>query len=250
MVKIAREKFKTYKDVFDNFTLNTLISFIKKRYILEETFIPIKIGKEANVFSALTPENKRICVKIYRLETANFNKMYDYIKSEPRFSGLLNNKRKTILAWVQREFRNLKIAQVAKVNAPKAIKFYNNVLLMDFIGDEQPAQMLKDTLPKNPLSFFKLTIENMRKFYKQGFTHGDLSAYNILNFQEKPWFIDFSHSTSIKNPIFTKLLNRDALNIAIYFQKLGIKTSEKDILLKIKKNKKYAFILGWLGDKK
>ncbi len=234
-MKIAREKFKTYNDVFDRFTINNLIQLIKKGHFREETMAPIKIGKEANVFSA-EGKDKKICIKIYRLETSNFNKMHDYIIAEPRYFGGLTSKRKIIFAWVKREFRNLLVAQKAGLNAPKPIKVLNNILLMEMIGE--PAPMLKDSKPEKPEEFFNQVIDNIKKFYMQGYTHGDLSAYNILNHKNKPWLIDFSASTSEKNPMFQELLKRDIHNITKYFVKLGVNTSEEKLIKKIKKEKK------------
>jgi RIO kinase 1 len=234
MATKGKEKFKTYGDVFDMFTINTLVYFMSNRYFLEGTLSTMKIGKEANIFSAKKEDGKKICIKIYRLETANFNKMFEYIHSDPRFLGLLNSKRKIIFAWVQREYRNLNIAEKAEVTAPRVIKSLNNVLLMDFIGKDDPAPMLKDAPPKDKEKFFDEIIENMRKLYKAGFVHGDLSPYNILNYRNKPYFIDLSHTTSNKNPIFTRLLDRDITNMANYFQKQKVIISEEDILKRIK----------------
>ena len=112
--KEGREKFKTKHGVFDEFTNRTIFKLITEGHFkgLES---PINIGKESNVFSALTKEGKRVIVKIYRLETCDFNAMYNYIKDDPRYSNLKDKKRKVIFAWVQREFRNLMNAREAQV---------------------------------------------------------------------------------------------------------------------------------------
>ncbi len=236
MARQAREKFKVYKGVFDNFTIRTLIELAKKALFLEETLSPVKIGKEANVFSALNAKaRKRVCIKIYRLETANFNRMYGYICSDPRFAGLTHKRRKVILAWVQREFRNLQIANAARIKAPKPIKFLNNVLIMSFIGGSKAAPMLKDAPPKKPEEFYRQVTSAMKALYNKGFTHGDLSPFNILNNRQMAYIIDFSHATSYTNPRFFELLRRDAKNIAEYFSNLGVKTSTEEILKEIKK---------------
>ena len=231
MRKTGGEKFKTFGDVFDNFTLANLVSLAQKGCFMEGTLSTGKIGKEANVFFAENEQGERVCLKIYRLETANFNRMYEYIRSDPRFVGVLHKRRKVIFAWVQREFRNLMIAADAKVSAPKPIKFQSNVLVMSYIGGRQePAPMLKDAPPRNPQGFFEKTLENMRTLYARGYTHGDLSRFNILNHRERPVLIDFSHSTLNTNPIFQELLERDAKNIALDFWQYGVKTSKEEIL--------------------
>ena len=72
MAKITREKYKTRNNVFDAFTERNLFELASKGLFDEETMSPIKIGKEANVFSVTKDGEKRV-VKIYRLETCDFN---------------------------------------------------------------------------------------------------------------------------------------------------------------------------------
>jgi len=227
-------KFKTMHNVFDEFTNRTIFKLISEGHFdgLEST---IKMGKEANIFSA-KKGSKRVMVKIYRLEACDFNGMFDYIKEDPRYIGLGGKKRKVIFHWVQREFRNLQKAREANVPVPKVLKFKNNIIVMDFIGEgDEIAPMLKDKKPKDPKKFFNQVIDNMRKLHKAELVHADLSAFNILNFNEKAVFIDFSQTTSIKNLRSDEYLERDVKNIVNHFKKLGLKLNEEDILKKIKK---------------
>ena len=53
MVKKTREKWKTYENVFDQFTLRTLFKLSSQGHF-DELKSPISIGKEANVFTAET----------------------------------------------------------------------------------------------------------------------------------------------------------------------------------------------------
>ena len=228
------EKFKTRHGVFDEFTNRTIFKLITEGHFrgLES---PINIGKESNVFSALTDEEKRVIVKIYRLETCDFNIMYDYIKNDSRYSNLKRKKRKVILAWVQREYRNLMEAREAQVNVPIPITFSNNVLVLEFVGrGDEIAPKLKDKVPKNKKQFFDKIIENMGKLHKHGMVHADLSAFNILNFEETPVFIDMSQATTLNNPRAEEFLERDVRNICNFFSKHGLKVKEGSVIKKIK----------------
>ena len=228
------EKFKTMHNVFDDFTNRTIFKLITEGHFrgLES---PISIGKESNVFSALTEDERRVIIKIYRLETCDFNRMYDYIKDDPRYFGLKDKKRKVIFAWVQREYRNLMNARDAQVNVPIPITFSNNVLVLEFVGKNgNIAPKLKDSIPKSKKLFFDKTIDNIRKLYKVGLVHADLSAFNILNFEENPVFIDMSQATVLKHPRAEEYLERDVKNICIFFRKVGLKVTEKSALKKIK----------------
>ena len=81
MGKITREKFKTYGNVFDEFTNRNLFKLATQGHF-EELESTVSIGKEANIFTARTKDGELKIVKIYRLENCDFNKMYDYIKYE------------------------------------------------------------------------------------------------------------------------------------------------------------------------
>lgn len=233
--KEGREKFKTMHDVFDEFTNRTIFKLITEGHFrgLES---PINIGKESNVFSALTEEGNRVIVKIYRLETCDFNSMYSYIKDDPRYTNLKRKKRKIIFAWVQREYRNLMNAREAQVNVPIPITFSNNILVLEFMGKRDSiAQMLKDSVPKNKKQFFDKIIDNVKKLYKAGLVHADLSAFNILNFDETPVFIDMSQATLLIHPRAEEFLERDVKNICAFFNKIGLKVNEESAMRKIKK---------------
>ena len=233
--KEGKEKFKTKHGVFDEFTNRTIFKLISEGHFkgLES---PIFVGKESNVFSALTKEGKRIIVKIYRLETCDFNAMYNYIKDDPRYGNLKDKKRKIIFAWVQREYRNLMNARDAQVSVPIPITFSNNVLVLEFIGkDREIAPRLKDQIPKNKKLFFDKIIDNIRKLYKANIVHADLSAFNILNFNETPVFIDMSQATTTRHPRAEEFLERDVKNICNFFNKIGLEVNEESAIKNIKK---------------
>jgi len=231
---MAKEKFKTYEGVFDNFTNRTLFELITKGHF-EGLESPISIGKESNVFTALNKQGQRLIVKIYRLETADFNRMYSYIQTDPRFAGLKKQRRKIIFAWCQREYRNLLKVREAGVSAPLPIVFKNNILVEEFIGNHNPASKLTTQPPQKPKIFFDLVIKNIKRLYQNNLTHGDLSAFNILNQKEKPVFIDFSHTTTKDNPRFKELFERDLKTVVQFFNKKGLKTTYESALKKITK---------------
>lgn len=226
-----KEEWKVYGNVFDNFTRRNLFKLQTQGYF-EELVSPIALGKEANIFTARTKDDEIIIVKIYRLQTCNFNKMYDYIKSDPRYINLKKQRRKIIFAWTLREYRNLmKFREF--VNVPRPINVLDNILIIEMIGREKPAPMLKDAMPENPEEFTELLLESLKEIYDNGFVHGDLSAFNILNFEEEPIYIDLSQSTTKTDPNYKEYWERDIVNVARFLKKMGLKLSEEEITKKI-----------------
>ena len=213
----SREDWKVYGNVFSSHSRKLLFKLSTQGYFdkLESTLF---VGKEANIFTALTKDDERIIVKIYRLENCNFNKMREYLVSDPRYINTTTNARQIIFTWTQREYRNLMLAREV-IRVPKPIAIKDNVLLMEYIGDDDPAPELKNKPAKDPKRFYEKTISNMKKLFSIGLIHGDLSHFNILNFDEEPIFIDFSQSTMKDASNAQELLHRDVKNICIYFRK-------------------------------
>lgn len=222
---IWKEEWKVYKNVFSEFALRNLFKLSSQGYF-EALESPISMGKEANIITAKTKDDKRIVVKLYRLENCNFNKMYGYIAGDRRYEHLKKRKRDIVFAWAQREYRNLLLAQEV-ITVPKPLAFKDNIILLEFIGDDHAAPQLKNQHPKNKKKFFENVVSNMRKLYQRGLIHGDLSEYNILNWKEQPVFIDFSQATTTNSGLASELLERDVNNIARFFGKFFSVDKEK-----------------------
>ncbi|MBI2148133.1 serine protein kinase RIO [Candidatus Woesearchaeota archaeon] len=197
----------------------------------DELKSPVSIGKESNVFTAVKKDGSYVIIKIYRVNNADFKRMYKYIGPDPRFKGLSNQRRKVISAWAQREYRNLLVASQAGARVPTPYAVKDNVLVMELIGRcNEPAPRLKNKPPKNIKKFSKELIKNLNLFYKNGFIHGDLSEFNILNHNDIPYIIDLSHGVKLDYPNVNELLDRDIKNLEKYFNKFGLKLDFDNII--------------------
>jgi RIO kinase 1 len=121
-------------------------------------------------------------------------------------------------------------AREANVSVPTPLTFLKNVLVLEFMGDNNAiAPKLKDELPKIPKDFFNKIINNMKKLHKAGLVHADLSAFNILNYNENPVFIDFSQCTTLESSRANEFLERDIRNICNFFKKIGLVINEEKV---------------------
>ena len=222
---------KVGNEIFDKLTLETLYKIANQGYI-DVLNGAISTGKEANVLTGIGKNNKFIAVKIYRIATSDFKKMDYYLKGDPRFNIKTKNKRKIIYSWVTKEYKNLKRLYDAGVNVPEPYTSLNNVLLIEFIGDENgnPSQPVKNHKPENPDEFFNKLLVELKKFINDAkLVHGDLSNYNILNKDETPVIIDVSQSVVLDNPISKELLERDINTLVNEYSRLGVRTSFEEI---------------------
>ena len=94
------ERFKAFSHVFDEGTLRAVFK-VASTGQFEALLSPIKIGKEANLFTAKKGEDWR-CVKVYRI-ASNFKKMFEYMAPDPRYAGLKRNKMSIINTWAIKE---------------------------------------------------------------------------------------------------------------------------------------------------
>ncbi len=230
-----REIFKTYHDVFDKSTIQSIWELITHKKI-EGLESPVKVGKESNIFTALTKDNQRVAVKIYRLTTCDFFKMSKYLSMDHRFRQVRRRKQ-VVLTWARREYSNLLRAYKAGVNVPRPIALQDNVMIMEFIGENhanpRPAPLVKSVEITEEIA--REIINETKKLYKAGLVHGDLSEFNIL-YTDKPIIIDLSHSVPVLSTAAEELLERDAANLSHFLSKQGIKTDKDSILNEIKGN--------------
>ncbi len=247
---------KTELYVLDIPTLETLYKF-SKRGIIKALGGPISSGKEAVIFHAIGAEEEELAIKMYKISTANFNVMLDYIIGDPRFKNIKRNRRSVVFAWAHKELKNLKRAFDVGVRVPKPIACDKNVLIMEFIGKEGIAAPELRNIPLEVLEFdFELKelfwhiISEIKILYERGgMVHADLSEFNILmkgyaerefadvnasEIEIEPVIIDVGQSLLLEHPNADAFLKRDVKNIVTFFNKLGLDYSEDDVMKTVK----------------
>ncbi|MEA1944735.1 MAG: serine protein kinase RIO [Euryarchaeota archaeon] len=217
------EDLKAVEGVFDTSTLKTLYHLSNKGYI-DALGGVISTGKEANIFHALGCE-REIAIKIYRISTSNFRAMQSYLIGDPRFKSIRNDKRSVVFTWTKKELRNLKKAYAAGVRVPEPYIARNNVLLMEFIGeDEIPARQLREVslTSDQAQKVFDTTVRYIQRLYHANLVHADLSEFNILMDGDEVVFIDMGQSVTLDHPNAMEFLMRDIYNIVRFFRKKGV----------------------------
>jgi len=223
------EDLKSVEGVFDTFTLKTLYHLANKGYI-DALGGVISTGKEANIYHAFGCGGEReIAIQVYRISTSNFRAMSSYLIGDPRFKNVRHEKRSIVFAWTKKELRNLKKAHAAGVRVPEPVVERNNVLLMEFIGeDEIPAPQLRvvSLTPDKARKAFDTTVEYVRLLYHANLVHADLSEFNILMHDSEVVFIDMGQSVTLDHPNAMEFLMRDIHNVTRFFRKKGVRIED------------------------
>jgi len=221
------EEYEVLEEVFDRSTLMVIYDFLNKG-VIDEIHGVVKAGKESRVYWGKDKQGNELAIKIYLTVSAEFRKgMWKYIEGDPRFKGVKRDTRSLVFAWAQKEFRNLEQATMAKVRVPKPIAVKNNVLIMEFIGEDGiPAPRLKDIklTSREYEEALKKIVEYITILYRNAeLVHSDLSEYNVLWWNE-PVLIDLSQAVLISHPLSQEFLVRDLKNILKYFSNEGVRT--------------------------
>jgi len=220
--------------------------FLSYNYVTE-ILQPVKSGKEASVFLCRASEcyqNKLVCLKIYKdFSQRSFQRMETY--QEARFDGLGGKSKRGIRyktawgrnkmeeVWISSEMNALAKLHQAGIKVPLPLEMSCNAILMEYIGDQhQIANQLKDE-PLFELKtkyLFKKIISYIQQMFNLDIVHGDLSAFNILVWKNRPVIIDFPQFINpLNHSQGFDLLYRDVNNVCNFFEKKGIETSSYKI---------------------
>jgi len=229
---LLKERVKVESEVFDRPTLLVISKLLKKK-IIETLDYPVSTGKEAIVFRGTTQDGKHVAVKIYKIETTHFFRKSEYLEGDPRFKKIKHTEKEIVSAFVRKEFKNLEICEKAKVHAPKPLFTDKNIIVMGFIGEKGLPYPTMDMVPPRSGKDFESVLGDMKKMYKAGLVHTDLSEFNLM-LGKVPYLIDFGQGVVTRHPNAEKFLERDVRNILNYFKKFGYERDFQETLEWIK----------------
>jgi len=127
--------------------------------------------------------------------------------------------------WPMQEWTMLRRAWEAGVSVPYPVEHTDHGLMMEFIGDDSQAapKLAQGRLsPAELASAWDQVVDNLRALTAAGLVHADLSAYNLLWWQERIVVIDLPQAVEFTtNTDAYDLLHRDVANVADWFTRHG-----------------------------
>jgi RIO kinase 2 len=225
------------RGAYVGFTLNyagydcLAINAFAKAGLIEAFGQTLGVGKEADVYDALTPAGTRIAVKFQRLGRISFRQTRRKRGYATEHTGWLFQSR---LA-AEREFHALKLVYEEGVAVPEPLSQNRHAIAMGFI---EGAELAKWRELLKPESVLKEILRNVKKAYlKASVIHADLSEYNIILKPDRHiLIIDWPQYVLADHPNAQQMLMRDLKNVLKYFS--------RRYRLKVKTREAYAYVTG------
>ncbi|HEX4221386.1 MAG TPA: RIO1 family regulatory kinase/ATPase [Pseudonocardiaceae bacterium] len=217
--------------------------------VAEDTELGVlKTGKEADVhlISREVPGTERstlLAAKRYRsADHRQFHRDAQYLEGrrmrrsrENRAMAGRTSFGRNLIAqqWAVAEFAALGQLWSAGLPVPYPVQRDGTEILLEFFGspDGTAAPRLVDTrLEFDELeSVWHALLHALAALAAQGYTHGDLSAYNVLVHEGEPVLIDVPQLVDLAaNPQGVDLLRRDVRNITDWFVRSGLPRDQVD----------------------
>jgi len=208
-----------------------------------------KGGKEANVYRCaahLTVGTRWLAAKVYRprqfrnlRNDALYREGRSFIKedgqgvkkTDHRIMRALQKKTKyglevAHISWLQHEVQVMQRLHTLGAHVPRPYGSSANAILMSYYGDEgRPAPTLHEVhlSPSQARRLCDSLLEDIRLMLRQGYIHGDLSAYNVLYWQGEAILIDFPQVILAEaNTSAYLILSRDLERLCSYFDTYGL----------------------------
>lgn len=209
--------------------------------LIEQVLRPLKTGKEASVHlcraNPRTTGHELAALKVFHpLDRRDFRDeaLYrdgEWIK-ERRDRVALAKKTKYGRElqgglWVHREWETLGRLDGLSGGAPKPIAWTGDAILMTYIGDRETAAPRMQEYragPEELAGIWEQLLRSIERMLYCDVVHGDLSAFNVLIWEERAFVIDFPQAVDPKkNRHAQAFLERDIRRLGEYFEHHGLR---------------------------
>ncbi|PVX25142.1 MAG: serine/threonine protein kinase [Candidatus Bathyarchaeum sp.] len=197
----------------DILAINSLV----KDDVIDAFGKPLGVGKESDVYDALTPDGKQVALKFHRIGRTSFKKTKLKRNYTVKYSYTPDwNQQSRISA--KKEYVALKVLYPKGVAVPEPIKLNRHVLVMSMI---QGAEVYHFPELSDPQAILDEILDNVKMAYNEAnMIHGDLSPYNIiLQPTMHVLIIDWPQNIPTSHPNAKELLERDIHNVLKFFKR-------------------------------
>lgn len=137
--------------------------------------------------------------------------------------------------WTSHEHDVMRRLWDAGVTVPYPVAYADDRFDLEYVGDERTAapQLARARLDREQVAdAWQQLLDGLRAITAAGFAHGDLSAFNLLWWQDSLWFIDFPQAVDLAaNPQGLDFLHRDVVNICGWFARHGVDCDPEEVFV-------------------
>jgi RIO kinase 1 len=214
--------------------------------MIREVLYTVKSGKEATVYCCQAQPSMGVdllAAKVYRPRN-NRGFKNDAIYQEGRVIKIgqvrraVENKTRfgreaQFAMWVNYEYETLQALYKAGADIPRPVAQTEHAILMEYLGDHSqaaPALQHVELSRGEARRVFDQLMGNIELWLAHNYIHADLSAYNVLYWQERARIIDFPQAIDPRfNPNALALLTRDIENICRYAARYSLERDGQHI---------------------
>jgi RIO kinase 1 len=135
--------------------------------------------------------------------------------------------------WTNHEHDVMARLWEAGATVPYPVSYDDDVFYLEYVGapDGAAPQLAAARLDRAALeSAWDQLVDGLRLITAAGIAHADLSAYNLLWWDERLWFIDFPQAVDLAaNPSGLEFLHRDVANICDWFGRRSIEHDPDEV---------------------
>ncbi len=199
-------------------------------HMIEEVIGQLQSGKEAAVF-VVRAKGQICCAKVYKEEkNRSFQHKAQYtegrkVRGSRRARAMEKNskygRQERELEWQNTEVDALYLLGSVGVSVPRALGYYEGVLLLEMVtdADGNPAPRLNDIKldAQSARDCYQFLVREAVKMLCAGYIHGDFSEFNVLAAHNGLVIIDLPQAIQATAQNAYGLFERDLVQLAAYF---------------------------------
>jgi RIO kinase 2 len=232
LLRGKREKYVGYSLTTSGHDLLAINALVKDD-VIDAFGKPLGVGKESDVYDALTPDGKQVALKFHRIGRTSFKKTKLKRNYTVKYSYTPDWHQQSRIS-AKKEYLALKSLHPKSIAVPEPIKLNRHVLVMSMI---QGAEVYHFPELSNAEGILDEILDNVKKAYNEAnMIHGDLSPYNIiLQPDMHVLIIDWPQNVATSHPNADELIERDVYNVLKFFKrKHGLNKELEDALAYVK----------------
>jgi RIO kinase 1 len=220
--------------------------------LIDDVIGQLQSGKEAEVY-VVSSNGVVCCAKVYKdAHDRTFKQKTQYTEGRKSRNsrqaramdkGSKFGRKEREAEWQNTEVDMLYLLADAGVRVPKPLSFYEGVLLLEMITDDDgPAPRLSDVdLTADEARAYHLDIiKQVVLMLCAGIVHGDLSEFNILKSNQGLVIIDLPQAVQATANSAFGIFERDLLQLAAYFGRFAPEISNTNYAKEIWKIYKHG----------